>query len=118
MTKRRRSDFVVFYYKKRTRNNKTRVKDVVSFWTSEPCGEQYQKMGRFVEGKMGSLSVDGWSGITRERVVGVAVIVERRTFLASIENTEGRRHTAGLLTDCLQTPLPPSIPLQRPLLTL
>ena len=62
--------------------------------------QEYQKMGRWVDGKLASLSVDGWSGITREPVVGVALTVDRRTFLVNIENTEGRPHTAGLFPTC------------------
>ena len=58
-------------------------------------------MAKWVSGKVGSLSIDGWSGITREPVVGIALTVQGRTFLVKVVNTEGRPHTADLQTPSL-----------------
>ena len=68
--------------------------------------DEWGKMAKWVSGKVGSLSIDGWSGITREPVVGIALTVQGRTFLVKVVNTEGRPHTAGLQTPSLALPLP------------
>ena len=54
---------------------------------------------KFCMGKMASLSMDGWSNITNDPVVGVALSVGEKTFLVETIDTSGVPHTAEALQD-------------------
>ena len=46
-----------------------------------------------VEGKYGTVCIDGWSSITAEPVIGISLSVTRRSFLCDTIDTSGHPHT-------------------------
>ncbi len=53
---------------------------------------------RAVQGKQAMLSLDGWSNMTREPVLGVAMTVEGQTYFISTCETHATTHTSGHTT--------------------
>ena len=49
-----------------------------------------------------TLSIDGWSNINNSPVIGVAIIVNGRTYLIDTVDTVGRRHTSDYLCELVE----------------
>lgn len=56
--------------------------------------EEFEKMKRFVSGRRGNLSVDAWSGPSRDPTLGYAITVDCKTYLTALQDTSGQPHTA------------------------
>ena len=52
-----------------------------------------------VEGKYGTVCIDGWSSITAEPVIGISLSVAGRSFLCDTIDTSGHPHTIEYLTE-------------------
>ena len=62
--------------------------------------EEFEKMKKFVGGRRGNLSVDAWSGPSRDPTLGYAITVDSRTYLTALQDTSGEPHTSENVCQC------------------
>ncbi len=61
--------------------------------------EEVSNVKDYFRGKRGALSVDGWSTLSRDPVIGIAITVAGLTVLFATVDTTGEPHTASHLMD-------------------
>ena len=60
---------------------------------------EFCKVKNSVKGLVGTMSIDGWSTITNDPVIGVCLYIGGKCYLTKTIDTSGESHTTEYLTD-------------------